>query len=282
METALYLQSDQYKKAKEDASADLEEIFEPSPPAALAGWALPMPAALAAVAADLSQGVGKPAAGELGEGESGADGPGGGEPGAGEPSDGESGAGEPEEVEIPEDCIYPYILVACAWTPWGHNTPSEWKYLMPSSGPKKRKKPDADITLDTTNPISSPSAMGRVNADGAPVSRRQHLAARKKEKEKLQNEELDNENKEARREALQTSRESLETRKANLAVLEKASDHVETIGANLQRMVEQSDQEAAKEALDRKITALEKKIMLGIGNVGEMRIQLGALLDEEF
>ena len=183
METALYLQSDQYKKAKEDASADLEEIFEPSPPAALAGWALPMPAALAAVAADLSQGVGKPAAGELGEGESGADGPGGGEPGAGEPSDGESGAGEPEEVEIPEDCIYPYILVACAWTPWGHNTPSEWKYLMPSSGPKKRKKPDADITLDTTNPISSPSAKGRVNGDGAPVSRRQHLAARKKEKE---------------------------------------------------------------------------------------------------
>ena len=102
-----------------------------------------------------------------------------------------------------------------------------------------------------------------MNADGAPVSRRQHLAARKKEKEKLQNEELDNENKEARREALQTSREALqtsresvETRKASLAVLEKASDHVETIGSNLQRMVEQADQKAAKEALDRKITAL--------------------------
>ena len=102
-----------------------------------------------------------------------------------------------------------------------------------------------------------------MNGDGAPVSRRQHLAARKKEKEKLQNEELDNENKEARREALQTSREALqtsresvETRKASLAVLEKASDHVETIGSNLQRMVEQADQKAAKEALDRKITAL--------------------------
>ena len=88
METALYLQSDQYKKAEEDASADPEQIFGPSQPAALAGWALQMPAALAAVAADLSQGVGKPAAGEPGEGESGADGPGGGEPGAGEPSEG--------------------------------------------------------------------------------------------------------------------------------------------------------------------------------------------------
>ena len=63
---------------------------------------------------------------------------------------------EPEEVEIPEDYIYPYILVACAWTPWGHNTPSEWKYLMSSSGPKKRKKPDAGITLDTTNPSPAP------------------------------------------------------------------------------------------------------------------------------
>ena len=67
METAMYLQSDQYKKAEEDASADPKEIFGPSPPAALAGGtlpipatlaggALPMPAALAAVAADLSQG----------------------------------------------------------------------------------------------------------------------------------------------------------------------------------------------------------------------------------
>ena len=131
-------------------------------------------------------------------------------------------------------------------------------------------------------PISSPSAMGRVNADGASVSRRQHLAAQKKEKEKLRNEQLDNENKEARRQALQTSRESLETMKASLAVLAKASTHVETIGANLQRMVEQADHKAAKEALDRRITALEKKIMLGIGNVGEIRIQLGALLDEQF
>ena len=67
---------------------------------------------------------------------------------------------------------------------------------------------------------------------------------------------MDKENKEARRDALKTSRESVETRKASLAVLEKASDHVETIGSNLQRMVEQADQKAAKEALDRKITAL--------------------------
>ena len=186
----MYLQSDQYKKAEEDASADPEKNFGPPPPAALAAGALQMPAALAAVAADLSQGVGKPAAGEPGEGESGADGAGGGEPGAGEPSKGESGGGEPEEVQISEDYIYPYILVACAWTPWGHNTPSEWKYLMSSSGPKRRKKPDAEITLNTTNPISSPSAMGRVNADGAPASRRQHLAARKKEKEKLKNKQF--------------------------------------------------------------------------------------------
>ena len=84
-------------------------------------------------------------------------------------------------MEILEDYMYPYILVVCAWTPWSDNTPSEWKYLlsylMSSSGLKKRKKPDAGITLDSTNSISSPSAMGRVNANGDPVSRRQHLAA---------------------------------------------------------------------------------------------------------
>ena len=62
---------------------------------------------------------------------------------------------------------------------------------------------------------------------------------------------------------LKVSRESVETRKASLAIPEKASTHVETIGANLRRLVEQADQKAAKEALDRKITALEK-IMLGI------------------
>ena len=146
-------------------------------------------------------------------------------------------------MEIPEDYIYPCILVACAWIPWSDNTPSEWKYLMSSSGPKKRKKPDADITLDSTIPISSPSAMGRVNANGDPVSRRQHLAARKEDKEQHKKDELDKENKEARREALKTRRESLETRKASLAVLVKASTYVETIDANLQRMVEQADQE---------------------------------------
>ena len=221
-----------------------------------------MPVALAAVAADLFQGVGKPAAGEPGEGESEADGPGWGEPGAGEPSEGESGAGEPEEVEILDDYIYPYILVACAWKPWSDNTPSEWKYLMSSSGPKKRKKPDADITLDSTNRISSPSTMGRANANGDPLSPRQHLAAQK-EKEQHKKEELDKDQTEVRWVTLKVSRESVETRKASLAIPEKASTHVETIGANLRRLVEQADQKAAKEALDRKITALEK-IMLGI------------------
>ncbi|CAN0370471.1 unnamed protein product, partial [Laminaria digitata] len=109
---------------------------------------------------------------------------------------------------IAGDYIYPWILIACAWSPWSGNTPSEWKHLGASDGPKKRKKPDADITVDSNNPISNPSAMSRLNANGDAVSRRQHhaaMAAIKKEKEQLKKAESDKENKEVRRESLQTS-----------------------------------------------------------------------------
>ena len=278
MEKAMYLKSDRFKKEGEDTLLDEEtkELFAPRSAPPPAGEALPTPAASAAMTADLSTGVGEPGAGEAGAGE-----PGAGEPGVGDPDAGEPGEENPEDVEVPEDYIYTWILLACAWAPWGGNTPSEWKHLMSSSGPKKRKKPDEDITLDEGNPVSSPSAMGRVNANGDPASRRQHNAAVKKEKDRAQKEESDKENKDARREALKTSRESVETRKASLAVLAKASSHVETIGLNLQRMVEQADAKAEKESRAAKIAALEKKLMLGIGSAPDVRNQLEALLDME-
>ncbi|CAN0589259.1 unnamed protein product, partial [Laminaria digitata] len=155
------------------------------------------------------------------------------------------------------------------WSPWSGNTPSEWKHLGASDGPKKRNKPDADITVDSNNPISSPSAMGRLNANGDAVSRRQHdaaMAAMKKEKEQLKKAESDKENKEVRRESLQTSKESLQTRKANLTALEKAGTSVAVISVNLQRLADQADVKAAQEARQAKISALEKKLLLGIGS----------------
>lgn len=61
-----------------------------------------------------------------------------------------------------------------------------------------------------------------------------------------------------RRKTLETSEDSIETRKAQLIVLEKANTHVENIGANLHRMVEQADEGAAKDRREASIFALEK------------------------
>lgn len=76
---------------------------------------------------------------------------------------------------------------------------------MHSNDPKKRKKPHGQITLDGENPISSPAAVGRLNANGTAMGSRQHYAAVKQENDQQKN-RLDNE----------VVRESLETRKAGL------------------------------------------------------------------
>lgn len=54
----------------------------------------------------------------------------------------------------PDDCVYPYILPAYAQSWRGSNIPSEWKHMMYSSDPKKRKDPHGEITLDKDNPPS--------------------------------------------------------------------------------------------------------------------------------
>ena len=57
--------------------------------------------------------------------------------------------------ETPDDYFYPYLFLACMWTSWGGNTPSEWKYLASSSGPQKRKKiSDEVIVITEYNPVS--------------------------------------------------------------------------------------------------------------------------------
>ena len=84
-----------------------------------------------------------------------------------------------------------------------------------------------------------------------------------------------------RRESLQTSKESLETRKVSLAVLEKGGTSVAAISVNLQRLADQADVKAAQEARQAKISALEKKLLLGIGNPDDIKTKLGVLLDDD-
>ena len=178
--------------------------------------------------------------------------------------------------EMPDEYYYPYLLLACMWTSWGGNTPSEWKYLASSSGPQKRKKSsakDEEIDITEDNPIGSPSAMSRLNPNGDAMSRRQHYAAIKREKDLAKKDEIDKENKKART-------EFLDTKKKGLAAMEEANIHVGVLSANIKRLVELREKQAAAAARAEKITSLEKKLMLGLGDPVTTKAELHSLLDQ--
>ena len=178
--------------------------------------------------------------------------------------------------EMPDEYYYPYLLLACMWTSWGGNIPLEWKYLASLSGPQKHKKSsakDEEIDIAEDNPIGSPSAMSRLNSNGDAMSRRQHYAAIKREKDLAKKDEADKENKKARTEFLDTT-------KKGLAAMEEAKTHVGVISANVERLVELREKQATAAARAEKMTSLENKLTLGLGDPVATKAEFHSLLDQ--
>ncbi|CAB1109143.1 unnamed protein product [Ectocarpus sp. CCAP 1310/34] len=179
--------------------------------------------------------------------------------------------GEHEGEEVPEWWVFPFLLLTAAYSPWSGQAPSEWKHLDSSDGLSK-KRTGGDVTVDSENPVYSPAVMSRLNPNGDALSRRQHFAAIKREKEEERKAAADKELQEARKEALET--------KKGPAALEAANTHVDSIGANMKRMVELKEAEAVGIKRENKIKALEKIIMLRLGDETENRAELEFLLNE--
>ncbi|CAB1104165.1 unnamed protein product [Ectocarpus sp. CCAP 1310/34] len=179
--------------------------------------------------------------------------------------------GEHVGEEVPEWWVFPFLLLTAAYSPWSGQAPSEWKHLDSSDGPSKKRK-GADVTVDSENPVCSPAVMSRLNPNGDALSRRQHFAAIKREKEQEMKAAAEKELQEARKEPLET--------KKGLAAFEAANTHVETIGADMKRMVELKEAEAVGIKRENKIKALEKKIVLRLGDETENRAELVFLLIE--
>ncbi|CAB1107787.1 unnamed protein product [Ectocarpus sp. CCAP 1310/34] len=180
--------------------------------------------------------------------------------------------GEREGEEVPEWWVFPFLLLTAAYSPWSGRAPSEWKHLDSSDGPSIKRK-GGDVTVDSENPVCSPAVMSRLNPNGDALSRRQHFAAIKREKEQERKKAADKRLQEAWKEAL-------ETKKKGLAALEAASTHIETIGANMKRMVELKEAEAVGIKRKNRIKVLEKKVMLRLGDETENRAELEFLLNE--
>ncbi|CAB1110032.1 unnamed protein product [Ectocarpus sp. CCAP 1310/34] len=119
---------------------------------------------------------------------------------------------------------------------------------------RRKKRKGGDVTVDSENPVCSPAVMSRLNPNGDALSRRQHFAAIKREQE--------------------------HERKAAADKEQAANTHVETIGANMKRMVELKEAEAVGIKRENKIKALEKKIRLRLGDGTENRAELEFLLNE--
>ncbi|CAN0217437.1 unnamed protein product [Scytosiphon promiscuus] len=272
LNSGVYKFSDAAKRASSKEDAAVADFLRP-PPATSA-----TPAADAALAATALQ----PIAPASGTGASGDDG----SPAAlaraaaasarRELSGGEGVQGDSRDDDsAPSGYFFPFLLLACMWTPWGGQTPSEWKHLMASDGPTNKRKvpPATELDLDDTSPVFSPKAITRLNANGDALSRRQHYAAVKQEKEAEKRALADKENKEARKEVI-------ETKKKGSAVLQEANAHVGQLSANIKRIVELKEASAAAQARAGKIQALEKKLMMMIGDEEENKAALVALLDE--
>lgn len=170
-----------------------------------------------------------------------------------------AGAGEERDGdEVPESWHFAYLILTAAYSPWGGNAPGEWKHLESSSGPKKRKS-TAEVTVDSSNPVCNPAAMSRLNPNGDAFGRRQLAAAVNKEKELEKKQEKEKENNAAKNEAL--------------SEMKAGNVHAKTIGQNIEKMVVLKEREA-------KIRALEKKLMLGLGDPQTVKADLLELLDQ--
>ncbi|CAB1110922.1 unnamed protein product [Ectocarpus sp. CCAP 1310/34] len=130
--------------------------------------------------------------------------------------------GEHEGEEVPEWWIFPFLLLTAAYSPWSGQAPSEWKHLDSSDGPSKKRK-GGDVNVDSENPVCSPAVMSRLDPNGDALSRRQHFAAIKREKEQERKATADKELQESRK-------ETLETKKKGLAALEAANTNYAASG----------------------------------------------------
>lgn len=179
---------------------------------------------------------------------------------------GQNGDDEEGAEKAPEDWFFWGLILAAAYSPWSGRAPSEWKYLQSSSGPPKRKRGDGEVTVDGANPVCNPKAMARLNPNGEAFTRRQLDAAVKKEKEAEKRAAKEKENQETKQEAL--------------GAMKTANDHASRISQNIEKMVELKEKEASRIAREDKIKALEKKLMLGLGDPVSVKADLLRLLDE--
>lgn len=191
--------------------------------------------------------------------------------------------------DVPDDYYYPYLLLSCVWSSWSGSTPSEWKHLEASSGPRNRaskggskvtedskendKTSPKEVVITDDNPIGCPRAMALMNANGDAVSRRQYFSNVKKKRGQAKKDAKEKENVARRHEAL-------ETRKRGLAAMESANTHVADLSSNIKKMAQLREESNQAARTKDKIEALERKLMLQIGDPNAIKAQLNVLLDE--
>ena len=188
---------------------------------------------------------------------------------------------------MPEGWIYPYILMAHAWSPWGGKTPGEWKHLCASGGKAGKRKMQDQIKVDGDDVLASPEAMAagsgaltRVNENDDPSSRRQNKAKVKAEAT-LAKADKEKEN-------MVMAKESMGIQKEGVAAMVVANANAKQIAGDMHRMVKLREEEtalkkeeAAANRRARKIAALERRnMMLGGKDAGILK-QLEELLEEE-
>lgn len=186
--------------------------------------------------------------------------------------------------DMPEGWFFQHLIMACAWSPWSGNTPSEWKDLCASSG-KKQKVTDEDKLDVASNPLSSPEAMAAARKmltnNGDPSSRRQAEAAVKSEAQRVRKAQKDKEN-------MALMKETELTRKKSVAAMEAVNVNAVEMNGHMKRMVELREEangferakaKAAKRA--RTIASLEKRCHLAGGRNLELNAKLNQMLSEE-
>lgn len=201
-------------------------------------------------------------------------------------------AAAPKLKGVPKEWIFPYILLACAWSPWSGKTPGQWKNLCESSGKVPKTNPADQLSSDPSCKLASPSSMtaGAAAAGAAPLkmnndsgessSRRKSEAAVKAENDRARKAIKDKEN-------MAIAKESIEMKKKGVAAMDAANVNAKDLVTQMQRMVQlrerQTDmnaEEATAKKRKRKIEAVEKRIMLA-GPQPHLTAQLDQLLSEE-
>ncbi|CAN0431751.1 unnamed protein product [Pylaiella littoralis] len=162
-------------------------------------------------------------------------------------SAGAAAAGASKKLpEMPEGWFFQHLIMACAWSPWSGNTPSEWKGLCASSGKSQKVRGEDKLDL-ASNPLSSPEAMAAarkmLTGNGDSSSRRQTEAAVKLEAERVRRATKDKEN-------LALMRESQVTRKKGVNAMEQVNETAVEMNKNLKRMADLREEANSFERLD--------------------------------